>query len=148
MGGVGSGRLPGYIRKLTVEDCLALRVSDLLRAGMLDGAAQCRYLGGESVEGAQPGRSVTIDIVPAADRFSGRLLYRRIIGDEPYDVEQVFVIVGTRQHFGGTRWWFECPAARDGQPCSRRVGGLFLAPEQTFFGCRHCRNLTYLSRRQ
>jgi hypothetical protein len=43
-------------------------------------------------------------------------------------------------NFGGVRYWFVC------QGCSRRVGGLYLAPGGRYFRCRHCNNLTYHSR--
>jgi len=49
----------------------------------------------------------------------------------------------TRCHFGGIRWWFICPLSRDGIPCGRRVGVLYVVGK--YAGCRHCYNLTYKS---
>src|SRR3989338_7122147 len=43
--------------------------------------------------------------------------------------------------FGGKRYWFICPLSRDGMYCGKRVSVLYGAG--TYFGCRHCHNLTY-----
>lgn len=53
-------------------------------------------------------------------------------------------IVTTRCHFGGYRYWFVCPLITDNQRCGRRVGVVYKA--ESYFGCRHCYNLTYASR--
>ncbi len=55
-----------------------------------------------------------------------------------YDLE--VSLVTTPCNFGGVRYWFACPM------CSRRVGGLYLAPGERYFMCRKCNNLTYHSR--
>jgi hypothetical protein len=52
----------------------------------------------------------------------------------------------TQPHYGGLKWWFMCPLVRNGQRCDRRVQKLFLPPRATYFGCRHCYNLSYASR--
>jgi len=54
----------------------------------------------------------------------------------------------TACHFGGERYWFKCPAVRHGVCCGRRVGRLYLPPDQRVFGCRLCHNLTYKSAQQ
>ena len=55
-----------------------------------------------------------------------------------YDYE--VSLVTTLCNFGGVRYWFVCPE------CSRRVGGLYLAPGERYFICRKCSNLTCHSR--
>jgi hypothetical protein len=53
---------------------------------------------------------------------------------------------GVRTPWGATRWFFFCPLlAGGGRPCGRRVGRLYLPPGGKYFGCRHCRRLTYAS---
>ena len=52
-------------------------------------------------------------------------------------------LVTTPCNFGGMRYWFICPLVVDDKPCRRRVGKLYLPPGGTYFGCRHCYNLTY-----
>lgn len=44
---------------------------------------------------------------------------------------------------GGFRHWLICPLVKDGKPCRRRVGVLYLPPGQKYYGCRQCYNLTY-----
>jgi len=55
-------------------------------------------------------------------------------------------LVTTPCHFGGVRWWFLCPLITNGVSCGRRVGTLYCPPGATYYGCRHCYNLTYESR--
>jgi len=47
--------------------------------------------------------------------------------------------------FGGLRYWFICPASKNGVPCWRRVVKLYLPPGAVYFVCRHCHGLTYRS---
>jgi hypothetical protein len=51
----------------------------------------------------------------------------------------------TRPHFGGLRWWGRCPLVRQGRPCRRRVGKLYVPLYDRYFGCRQCYGLTYQS---
>lgn len=46
-------------------------------------------------------------------------------------------------YFGGMRYWFACPGINN-EPCNERVGILYRVGN--YFACRHCHNLTYLSR--
>lgn len=48
-------------------------------------------------------------------------------------------------NFGGQRYWFICPLTKNGVPCDRRVGTLYGAGD--YYGCRHCYDLTYDSRK-
>ena len=45
----------------------------------------------------------------------------------------------THPHFGGVRWWFNCPQ------CARRCKKLYLPPGQWEIACRLCHHLTYTS---
>jgi hypothetical protein len=45
-------------------------------------------------------------------------------------------------HWGGLRWWFECPER------GRRVTKLHLPPNGDHFRCRLCHDLTYESSRR
>ena len=51
-------------------------------------------------------------------------------------------------NFGGVRYWFICPLSANGTYCGRRVAKLYKAPGATYFGCRHCYNLSYESRNE
>ena len=52
-----------------------------------------------------------------------------------------FTLVSTRPHFGGRRWWFECPA------CKVRRAYIYLVP-CLYSLCRECLGLTYESRQE
>ena len=54
-------------------------------------------------------------------------------------------LTSTSCHFGGLRWWFICPLTLEGRPCRRRVGKLY--KDGDYFGCRHCYDLTYQSKK-
>jgi hypothetical protein len=62
--------------------------------------------------------------------------------------ECLIPITTTRPYLGGRRFWFLCPALRDGTHCSRRVGRLYLPPGQQSFACRHCHGLSYETAQQ
>jgi len=73
--------------------------------------------------------------------------YQRQAGDPAEAVEYWLQLLTTPQHYGGVRWWFRCPLAVNDEPCARRVRKLYLPPGEKFFGCTHCHQLTYESRR-
>jgi hypothetical protein len=67
-------------------------------------------------------------------------------GGEWQDVEQPTRIVWMPCRFGGARPYFVCPGSVNGIACSRRVTKLFGAG--TYFLCRHCYRLAYVSQRE
>jgi hypothetical protein len=57
------------------------------------------------------------------------------------------ICLSARQtRFGGLRWLFICPLVVSDIRCHRHVSKLYLPPWGTYFGCRHCYQLTYASR--
>jgi len=67
---------------------------------------------------------------------------------EKADYDYKVSLTTTPCHFGGVRYWFICPLVRNGSPCGRRVGTLFLSSGGKYFGCRHCYDLSYESRNE
>ena len=65
--------------------------------------------------------------------------------DEKKDFDYKVQLVETSCHFGGTRYWFKCHLYKSGVYCGRRVGVLY--KDGDWFGCRHCYELTYSSRK-
>jgi hypothetical protein len=61
------------------------------------------------------------------------------------DFDYKVQIVETPCHLGGVRHWFLCPLLKNGKYCGQRVGVLY--KEGDWFGCRHCYELTYMSRK-
>lgn len=54
----------------------------------------------------------------------------------------------SRPNFGGVRFWFACPIDCLHGQCLRRCSKLYLPVDGSSFGCRHCYELTYASRRE
>jgi len=66
---------------------------------------------------------------------------------EKLDVLYLVPIIRTRCYFGGHRYWFRCLGRdKNNTVCGRRVAKLY--GSDTYFLCRHCYNLTYLSRNE
>lgn len=71
-----------------------------------------------------------------------RVAYRLRDRDLAYSI----ALRSVAQHFGGARWFFECPTLMpNGEPCERRVRTLYLPPGGGYFRCRHCHDLTWQS---
>jgi len=147
MGGHGSGRWKGQVKKDLVEDCLALDASRWTREGILregvwqSGGWEWRNTWGKKVASIgyvvntlDPTRPV-VHLVYALTLFSG----------EKEEIDEPVPLQTTRPHFGGVRWWFTCPLLVNGKPCRRRVRKLYRPPGGRYFGCRQCCGLTYRS---
>ena len=121
MGGIGSGRHWGG-RRRTVEECLTLDISKLVKGDLLGKPfAEVRWFrGGEQVD------SISYTLKENVLTLYG-------------PVTQGITLVTTRLYSGGERYWFLCPN------CRRRVGKLYLPTERSWFFCRRCWDLTYES---
>ena len=135
------GRRP-WTTRLTVEECHALSVATLCRAGVF-----------------RLPLGTVLNFNADANGYHGRVEWSAIISwlsnDEwtlsmcqctmPPDpvVRFAIRIVRVACNFGGFRYMFLCPQVRDGRLiCRRRVTKLLRPPGQTSFGCRDCFNLT------
>lgn len=126
-------------RKRLVEESFALPIS-LVRealAARLPGAptlvrARRRASGPDALELRLTSR----------DSDAVRVAYRL----EDRDLEYTLALRSVAQHFGGARWFLECPMLMtNGEPCRRRVRTLYLPPAGRYFGCRRCHDLTWAS---
>lgn len=52
-------------------------------------------------------------------------------------------LAATKCRLGGNRFWLICPLVKEGKPCRRRVGKLYISGK--YFGCRTCYELGYKS---
>ncbi len=144
MGGPGSGRLPTFNTKTTVEQCLVL-AADRSLLGQFPEEGAVRYSltwrHGNREEGSIGCCAMTRD---GERRLA--LRYRTTPRQgESEQIEEPIELTWTPCRFGGRRWWFRCPLIRNGQLCGRRVAKLYLPPGGRYFGCRHCYDLTYTS---
>jgi hypothetical protein len=127
MGGLMSTRWGDHRKRGVVEDCLVIDAHELARQGRR--ATLLSYHGHrlffiryciESAPGDGEPFQVTLDLAERAGI-------------------QVVPIEITHPHFGGMRWWFNCPQ------CAKRCKKLYLPPRQWEIACRLCHNLTYTS---
>ncbi len=148
LGGSGSTRWNLYRRRRRVEETFAISISDVARIVDLKDLSP----GPGSVRPVKP---TTYNKVASAVRCEVDLgeddnpllklsyLIPSKWGFE-YQIEDVVRLQTTRVHFGGARYWFTCPR----QECSRRVAKLYRLPEERYFACRLCLDLSYRSSQQ
>jgi hypothetical protein len=135
MGGFGSGR-PSSGRN-TVEESRSLDVLKLHRAG-------CLKPGWSGIwQWTQGGERVAWIGLRAEERRLVLTYRHRRGGGEWEDVEEPVRIVWQPCRFGGQRPYFVCPGVVNGVACCRRVIKLYGAG--TYFVCRHCYRLAYMS---
>ena len=142
MGGYGSGRWGWHTKKHTVEKSWALDVGALLREGTLaPGVTRTGEWRWHNPRTNETLASVGFNLC-AEDRGGWlRLFYTVTRAGGKVDADYRIPLVTTVPHFGGLRWWFTCP----GEACRRRVRRLYLPPRGTYFLCRTCHDLTYVS---
>lgn len=136
-----------FSNRKTVEDCKSLNMFWLNRQGYLCGS----WRGTITWENAfgEVTSSIGIEVSVNRKGFGEdyvRLFYTqtdRFTGEKKKDFDYRIELVTTPCHFGGVRFWFICPLIVNESYCGRRVGKLYLPGNATYFGCRHCYNLTY-----
>ena len=134
MGGRGSGRWRRYEKKFTAADCYVLDVTGwILQPGQhIAGTLEWKYsLTGEPA-GAMGYQIDTTNMTAPRVQLS----YTILLTHE--DLNYSIALEKTRR-----RWWWLCS-------CGKRTGKLYLppGPEQSIFGCRVCKKLTYKSSQQ
>lgn len=150
MGGFGSTRWEDHVRARPVEACLPLRCArmdwrrvfeaepgewlrvkpELFEQMRPPGLEAVRPTESRPAPGALDVRFRPFDPQRGHPFFNGR--------PGPPAVQRVQLLT-TRPHFGGVRYWMECPA------CEGRKGVLWLPPPASRFRCRECYELTYRS---
>ena len=164
MGGNGSGRWGGgkVDGKALVENCLALDINALARAGVVRPNADLRgaWKWWNQTEDDQdpdpekdkPSAALGFHVRTRGDSGSIKLDYSATVieaGENRAAALMSYPIALETSGLpsGGLRWWFICPAQRgeDAEPCRRRVGKLYLPRGCRVFACRHCYDLTYTS---
>ena len=143
MGGYGSSRWGWHTKKTTVEECRILEAARWQREGII--GPDRMWAGGWQWTDAHTGEkkaSIGVEVLTGATWGQVRLHYRVTPpGGEGRDLDYTAPLVTTRPHYGGLRWWFQCPNTK----CGRRVGKLYMPPGEHLFLCRHCHDLAYQS---
>jgi hypothetical protein len=136
-----------WSKKDTVEDGTKLSIFKLKEFGLLGDYHGTTLTWTRSLSGHKNSVGIVVDVTgepyvnlnyTITDRNSG----------EKTDYDYKIGLTTTQCRFGGVRYWFICPLSRNGVPCGRRVGTLFLSSGGKYFGCRHCYDLSYESRNE
>jgi hypothetical protein len=136
-----------WSKKDTVEDSTKLSIAKLKEFGLLEGFCHTGLTWTRSLSGHKSSVGIVVNVLgelyvklnyTITDRNSG----------EKTDYDYKIGLTTTPCHFEGVRYWFICPLSRNGVPCGRRVGTLFLSSGGKYFGCRHCYDLSYESRNE
>lgn len=135
----------GFLSKLDVHQCYQLKIGELLKLGAF---AAPDFNGGVtySTDGYLGESAFDVRFsVSTRDKenLAIALQYSIRTFDGEIPVSQEIGLLPETPHFGGVRWWFECPTLTDRKKCVRKVGILYLPLGERYFGCRHCHNLTY-----
>ncbi len=124
-----------YSYRPVAENYKKIRISSLKRDGYL-----AQWYSGIISWGCGPGEykeSIKIECSINPMYPNIKFIYNQI--------SYLVSLTTTPCHFGGKRYWFVCPLTINGRDCGKRVGVLYKGND--YFGCRHCFNLTYQSRR-
>jgi len=95
----------------------------------------------------EPTGSISIRVKKAEHSHNITLIYTQTDNNtgEKKDFNYKNEIVSIPCHFGGVRHYFICGLSKSGVYCGRRVAKLYKGGD--YFGCRHCYELTYSSRK-
>jgi hypothetical protein len=139
------GRLPWSDRRI-VEECRSLNVASLVSA---------RIIGPKDV----PDSPAPPQPLYWPSGFEASALYQEnwkgegklrlaytLRGERIEDLIEITSIPSPLGH-GRWRYYFNCPGI-DGEECGRRVGKLYLPPDESWFACRKCHHLTYRSSKE
>jgi hypothetical protein len=137
-----------WTSRFTVEECpYWLDVESMRRSGVFASASDTIWTSDWESHGrveafldfwverdATNGLAIRLDSEIAQRRSTIKLLGERVIR-----------ITTVQPYLGGRRFWFRCPVVRDGTPCGKLAGQLYLPPGGQVFACRDCHGLTYKS---
>jgi hypothetical protein len=144
MGGIGCGswyRWQGA--KATVDDCRSIDVARWVRERIIEPGVT-RAGGWQWTRDGEVMSSIGYSATAWEDGAGFVVLdYSIGSGDDRKHLRYTVDLRTTRPYYGGMRWWFTCPLAVVGRPCTRRAGKLYL--RGGYFGCRQCQDLTYRS---
>ena len=137
-----------WSKKNTVEDSTKLSIAKLKEFGLLEGYRSTTLTWTWSLSGHKSSIGIFVNVLD--EPYYAKLNYTitdRNSGEKT-DYDYKIGLTTTPCHYGGVRYWFICPLVRNGVPCGRRVGTLFLSSGGKYFGCRHCYDLSYESRNE
>ena len=143
MGGYGSGRRSRAFSHGLTDDCRVLDAFRWAREGILRAGRIAKgvwqWNGGKGAAMA-----FRVDANSCVAPFA-ELSYTLTLTGK--GIEYRVPLQTTVPYFGGLKWWFTCPMARNESYCGRRARKLYLPPGCKYFGCRRCYELKHSSQR-
>ncbi|TKJ36310.1 MAG: hypothetical protein CEE38_12920 [Planctomycetes bacterium B3_Pla] len=139
-----------FDKKDTAEDCRSVSISFLKKHDYfsepccMSGTISWKNYNGEQTASI----GVTVSTLDGENyiRFQYTTTDRNSGEKTEYDYR--VSLTTTPCNLGGVRYWFVCPLSKGGVYCGRRVAKLYKAPGASYFGCRHCYDLSYESRNE
>ena len=137
-----------WSKKDTVEDGTKLSIFKLKEFGLLGGMSSNTLTWTRSLSGHKSSVGIFVNVLdePYYAKVNYTITDRNSGEKTNYDYK--IQLTTTPCRLGGIRYWFICPLVKNGVPCGRRVGTLFLSSGGKYFGCRHCYDLSYESRNE
>lgn len=133
-----------YSDRLFADGLKKISIFWLKEYGYLKGFKKGVSIWRDSYNGAESRVGVVVQMNAPNSYLQLRYRFTNDYGDvEKFDYR--VYLTETKCYFGGVRYWFMCPLRPKGF-CSKRVGTLYLVG--TYFGCRHCYDLTYACRNE
>jgi hypothetical protein len=140
LGGFGSGR-HWFSKKTTVEECLTLNIEEFTSGDLLRPTswAELRWYRGREETASVDYSLKDIGFKEGRSAYVLTLHSPLIRRGQRIPITQGIPLLTTQLRSGGKRYWFSCPN------CKRRVGRLHLPYGMSYFLCRRCYDLTYMS---
>jgi hypothetical protein len=132
MGGSTSGRWRQHVKRLTVEQCIAVTPGRMMKTGVRT------FKVGQT--------SLTLAVCAqqrSATEWAAGIAYMDLTSHQT--MTQQLSMLAVHRQVGGDRFVFLCPQLKDGIRCARHVERLYLPPLGKEFGCRLCHQLAYRS---
>ena len=127
--------------KTKVEECKQISIYPLIRRLL-----QVEY----GIDSLSTTDGFSVCTVLTSENRTKYIQLSYYLGEDARNLKEVkykIKLTRTKCHIDGYRYWGICPLRKDdGTPCGKRVGVLYKPPNESYFGCRHCHDLTYKSR--
>jgi hypothetical protein len=135
MGGYGSGQWYRWNSKPTEDNFHILSISSLVKQGVVKENTQ-RTGSWQWFINNVPKSTISYEVNTRDGNRFFRAQYVTIATDKKHNFK--IPLCTTTPHYGGVRWWFNCPK------CHKRVGKLYLSG---IFACRTCVGMAYESQK-
>jgi hypothetical protein len=135
MGGYGSGQWYRWNSKPTEDNFHILSISRLVELGVVKDNT-CRTGKWQWLIDNVPKSNIDYEVNTRDGNRFFRAVYSTVGTDKHYDFK--IPLCTTTPHYGGVRWWFNCPS------CNKRVGKLY---NTGIYACRTCVGMAYESQK-